>query len=134
MSLTNLPIPELAETYIRHSRTKDESLDLASMEVVDMCAFGPWDRLWEFVQYIANRDEDPGTELLALVAAGPLEDLLSKAGHEYIGPVRDLVLSNPRAARMLTGVWKSDIDPNIWDWVVNFCRAVPDPLDGTYAY
>lgn len=130
----NLSISDLAESYISYLQTNGETLQWAAAEIVDLCVLGPWDRLWELVQYVAVREADPGSEVLAAVAAGPLEDLLSNAGPDYIGRVEELARKNPRASRMLTGVWKSSIEPAVWDRIVTWCRAVPDPLDGVYGY
>ena len=130
----NYTIPELAESYISYLQTSDETLHWAALETVDLCVLGPWESVWEFVQYVANRETDPGTKVIGAVAAGPLEDLLSNAGTEYIDRVERLARRNPRASRMLTGVWKSNIEPAVWDRVVTWCRAVPDPLDSVYGY
>jgi hypothetical protein len=127
-------ITELASAYVEYLSTKDKTLQQASFDVIGLSLWGPWDRLWQLVQALALLPEEPSPMVLATIAAGPLEDLLDKAGPEYIAAVEDLALSTPRAARMLTGVWRSSIDPQVWDRVVAFCRTVPDPIDGTYGY
>ena len=133
-SHVNSSTSDLAESYISYLQTNDEALQWAAMEIVDLGILGPWDRLWELVQYVATREADPGTKVLASIAAGPLEDLLSNAGPDYIDRVEQLARKNPRASHMLTGVWKSNIEPAVWDRIVTWCRAVPNPLDGVYGY
>jgi hypothetical protein len=127
-------ISDLASAYVAYLQSKDEALQWSSFEVLDLCLEGPWDRLWQLVQALALLPDEPDPVVLATIAAGPLEDLLAKAGPEYISAVESLALTTPRAARMLTGVWRSSIAPDVWDRVVRFCRKVPNPLDGTYAY
>jgi hypothetical protein len=127
-------ITALAEAYAAYLATNDEALESALFEVMDLCMDGPWDKLWRLVQALATLPEEPAPTVLAAMAAGPLEDLLAKAGPEYIAVVEAFARSTPRAARMLTGVWQSSIQSDVWQRVVRFCRKVPDPIDGTYAY
>ena len=127
-------ISGLASAYVAYLCSKDAALQDAMFDVMDLCLKGPWDKLWQLVQALALLPDEANPEVLATLAAGPLEDLLDKAGPEYIAAVEDLALSTPRAARMLTGVWPSSIQPEVWDRVVAFCRTVPDPIDGTYRY
>ena len=125
----------LAAAYVEALCSKEKAaLQQASSEVLDLCMDGPWDQLWQLVQALALLPDESDPVVLATIAAGPLEDLLAKAGPEYIAAVEDLARSTPRAARMLTGVWPSSIEPAVWDRVVTFCRTVPNPLDGIYAY
>lgn len=125
---------ELATAYVAYLQTKDKALEQASFDVMDLSFGDSSDRLWQLVQAIALLPEEPDPIVLATIAAGPLEDLLNKAGPEYITAVEDFAQRTPRAARMLTGVWPSSIDPAVWKRVVAFCRKVPDPIDGTYAF
>lgn len=134
MQRTEPSISDLASTYVAYLQSKNEALQWSSFEVLDLCMDGPWDRLWQLVQAIVLLPGEPEPVVLATIAAGPLEDLLAKAGPDYISAVENLAQSSPTAARMLTGVWKSSIEPDVWNRVVKFCRTVPDPLDGTYAY
>jgi len=127
-------ISELASTYVAYLCTKDESLEQASFDVIDLSIEGPWESLWQLVQALALLPDEADPEVLATIAAGPLEDLLDKAGPEYIDAVEELARRNPRAARMLTGVWPSSIEPVVWQRVVAFCRKVPNPIDEPYAY
>lgn len=127
-------ISELASAYVAYLRTKDEALQQASFDVIHLCIEGPSDKLWQLVQAIPLLPDELDPLILATIAAGPLEDLLNKAGQEYIATVVDFAQRTPRAARMLTGVWPSSIEPEVWHRVVTFCRKVPDPLDGTYVY
>ena len=134
MPRSQAPIAELAESYLAHLTAKDASTEWASFEVGDLCLDGRWDRLWELIEYISTRAREPDPPVLAAVAAGPLEDLLSNAGPAFMDAIEDLVRRNQRAARMLTGVWRSSIQPDIWQRVVTICRKVADPLDGVYRY
>ena len=127
-------ITELASAYVAYLSSKDEALQHVSFEVMDLCMDGPWDKLWQLVQAIALLHDEPDPVVLATIAAGPLEDLLDKAGQDYIAAIEDFAERTPRAARMLTGVWPSSIESEVWNRVTAFCRKVPDPIDGIYYY
>ncbi len=127
-------IANLAKTYVAYLHSDDAALQWASDEVMDLSMEGPWERLWQLIQAIVALPDEPELEVLAYIAAGPLEDLLDKAGPDYISAVEELARSNARAARMLTGVWQSSMHPAVWQRVVTFCRNVPDPIDGVYRY
>lgn len=134
MQASEVPISELAAAFAAYVESRDESFEWASIEIIDLSISGPWDRLWELVQALALLPNEPTNLALATMAAGPLEDLLAHAGPDYISQVEQFCAAVPRAARMLTGVWRSSIEPDVWARVVSFCRNVPDPVDGVYRY
>ena len=51
---------------------------------------------------------------LCHIAAGPLEDLLSKHGAEYIDEVERRAEVDPKFARMLSGVWRLTMSDDVW--------------------
>jgi hypothetical protein len=59
--------------------------------------------------------QDPRQELgLGNLAAGPLEDLLSFHGNDFIERVETEAKTNPKFAWLLGGVWQHAIDDEIW--------------------
>jgi hypothetical protein len=54
---------------------------------------------------------------LALIGAGPLEDLLANHGEEVITWVEAEATSNPGFWRALRCVWRSSIANEIWEWL-----------------
>ena len=127
-------VNEIAVNYVAYLTTKDESLEWASFATSDFWLDERWDDLWQAIQIIALLPDDIDNISLATIAAGLVEDLLSKNGAPYIDRVLAFSAQTPRMAKMLTGVWPSSIEPAIWQRVVEFCRKVPDPIDGTYQY
>ena len=83
---------------------------------------------------ISRRETPIDVHCLAVIAAGPCEDLICKAGPLYIDRVIAEAKCNPRFGRILTGVWGRRADPAVWARVVQFCRAFSDPIDGKYAF
>jgi hypothetical protein len=50
----------------------------------------------------------------AVLAAGPLEDLLAYHGSEFIDRVETEARRNPRFRDLLGGVWRNTITDDIW--------------------
>jgi hypothetical protein len=60
-----------------------------------------WPVICEIIRRIAPADED----ILAYVAAGPLEDLLAHHGHKFIDRVEAEANADPHFRRAVSGVW-----------------------------
>src|ERR1700745_3001863 len=100
----NRTIPEIAAAYIEFCRTGNPELEWTSMATTDLWLEERWDNLWNLVESFATSPSDLNDETLAGLAAGPIEDLLSKRGPAYIDRVESLARENPRMAKLLTGV------------------------------
>jgi hypothetical protein len=133
MQPTSPTIDDIAAAYLAFLRTNDTDSEWASSAAIDLWLEARWEDLWQLVKTVALLPEAIDDQTLATFAAGPVEDLLAKAP-AYADQVLELAASTPRLARMLTGVWRNAIEPEIWDKVVTFCRTVPDPIDGTYPH
>lgn len=53
-------------------------------------------------------------ELLAHVAAGPLEDFLGKHGDQFIEAVHAIALREPLLRHALEFVWRGSMSTNVW--------------------
>ncbi|MEO1405306.1 MAG: DUF6869 domain-containing protein [Pseudomonadota bacterium] len=88
-----------------------------------------------------TRDASPQTQLsfigravekaetdhqLAIIAAGPLEDLLVNHGSEIIDAVVTKSHQSPKFRRMMTGVWKQDMPDSVWQKIETEQKACPD--------
>ena len=71
--------------------------------------------LWEFITRAFEKKMPERT--FAVLAAGPLEDLLSEFGHLYIDRVEELARKNPRFNELLGGVWRLSMTDNVWERV-----------------
>jgi hypothetical protein len=85
--------------------------DWACMEPVDDARDNP-ERAWQCIIYALNSPEC--AEHFGVLAAGPLEDLLSYHGPAFIDRVEALVHQNPKFASLLGGVWQSQMNDEIW--------------------
>lgn len=127
-------ISEIATAYVAYCQSNDEAFKWSSSAVIDIWLEKRWDDLWQLVWLIALLPQDIDDQTLATISAGPLEDLLGKAGPAYIDQVLALAKRTPRLSRMLTGVWRNAIEEPVWGKVVQFCRKSPNPIDGTYPF
>lgn len=69
--------------------------------------------LWKFVLATYQR-ADLAELTVAVLAAGPMEVILSKAGAEYIDRIEALACNDAKFNHLLGGVWKSNIPDIVW--------------------
>lgn len=129
--MTNL---EIAAAYLAYSKNEGKANWWAVEAVSDLKFEGRWDDLWEVILAMARSEDDIEVETLAVIAAGPVEDLICKAGPAFIDRILHEATFNHRLARLLTGVWPYGVEPAVRERVVTFCRAFPDPIDDVYGF
>lgn len=69
------------------------------------------DICWDAILAIAERK--PSEQVLGIVAAGPLEDLIEYHGPEFIDRIESEARANPVFRKMLSGVWESS-NEDVW--------------------
>ena len=84
----------------------------AVSEVMEWALEGDGDRLWQFILETYKRD--PPDEVIAVLAAGPLEDLLAKRGEDFIDRIEELARKDPNFNHVLGGVWRNRITGEVW--------------------
>ena len=87
----------------------------AISEVSDWELAGDGDRLWEFI--LAAYKRDLPDKVVAVLAAGPLEDLLAKRGEDFIDRIEELARKDPKFNWLLGGVWRNSMTDEIWQRV-----------------
>lgn len=83
----------------------------ACMEPVDDARDNP-ERAWQCILFAL--DSPQCSEHFAVLAAGPLEDLLSFHGVAFIDRVETLARRSPQFASLLGGVWQFQMTDEIW--------------------
>ena len=77
---------------------------------------------WEHILALISQARE---ESLGYVAAGPLEDLLSRHGLAIIDRVEETATSNPRFASCLTGVWGHiSFEPSVYARIQNIVHRL----------
>ena len=128
---------DIANAYLREAALTvngGRELGWATSFVMDLPLEQSWEHLWTILLAIVRREEEIDTDRLAYISAGPLEDLICKAGPEFIDRIEHEAKFNRQFGKLLTGVWLSHAEPEVRDRVLKFCRAFPDPIDGDYRY
>jgi hypothetical protein len=110
---------KLAEEWIAHwehrfgtgkfpRSTYMDDLDDAVHDNPDLA----WESIKIVVGQVTSRAHED--ELVEVLAAGPVEDLLRLHGPAVIDRVETEARRNPAFNNVLGGVWSSSIDPDVW--------------------
>ena len=91
-------------------------------KVSDLHLDGDHAKLWEFI--LAAYSKPMTGRVFAVLAAGPLEDLLADFGPSYIDRVEKLACQDPKFNELLGGVWKSSIHEEVWERVGRIRNSV----------
>ncbi len=85
--------------------------DLEGALLYDACYENP-EAAWIAILKILERDLT--TDQMALLAAGPLENLLAQHGAAFIDRVEEQAKNSSRFNHLLGGVWRQDMPAEIW--------------------
>lgn len=114
-----LPLPELlnewhrwAEWVSSEPRDEEKAHDLIGWNEFDWAVNDFPELAWRAILEAMNQSK---MEVhLGKLAAGPLEDLLSKHGSAFIDRVELMARSNSKFAWLLGGVWQHTMPESIW--------------------
>lgn len=102
----------LAQDAEEHSVQYEENY-WAIAYVLDWDSPADEERLWEFILKTHHRDKSD--EVVGMLAAGPLENLLSSAGAKYIDRIEQLAKDDEKFNYLLGGVWKLGCPDDVWE-------------------
>lgn len=113
-----LPIPELLEAWRLWAAAQQTGADTSELTgwmefnwAVEEAPEHAWSAILAAV-------DDPRMEAsLGVLAAGPLEDLLSIHGERFIERVEEKARANRRFAWLLGGVWQHTMTEDVWSRV-----------------
>ena len=103
---------------LRHTRKytdEYESLFSECMELETDFKEFPED-IWRFILTVLAKDTS--ANVIELLSAGELEDLLADHGEAFIDRIEAEAKSNPMFASLLGGVWRSSITEEVWNRVL----------------
>ncbi len=114
-----LPIPRLVEEWLRWASWQADPQnrgttndDLIGFDEFDWIAKKHPEHAWQGI--LATLADDRSKPFLPILAAGPLEDLLSYHGPAFIERVEKEASQNPDFAWLLGGVWQFEMTDEIW--------------------
>jgi len=116
---TPLPLPQLLDEWHRwadwvSTEPRDETMasERIGWHEFDWAVQDYPELAWEAI--VAAIDQPRMEAHLGLLAAGPLEDLLSKHGAAFIDRVEALARANAKFAWVLGGVWQHTMPEPLW--------------------
>jgi hypothetical protein len=111
---------ELIHAYIKDPKGRGHiSTAWASPEMHDLVLEDP-ERAWRIIVGLSAQKLNP--EVAAVIAAGPLENMLGLYGAEIIDRVEQLAKSSLEFNQLLSLVWQSEIDDVLWKRILAVCK------------
>ena len=117
----------LKEKWIEYTKTEDESL-FDAWETLNTLVSEQPQEAWEVILEIL--EETNSDNIIANLAAGPLENLLSEHGETFIAEVELKARQNPKFTKLILGVWEGGMSKDIWSRV----RALHEKYANTVKY
>lgn len=122
-------LDNLVQAWIKGNQSEDRSPEYernfwASERIFEMVDNDP-EEAWITIDAIRHATND--NKLLALLAAGHLEDLLATHGEKFIDRFENLAKTDEDFRRLLGGVWRHDMPDKLWSRV----KAIALPPKGT---
>ena len=81
--------------------------------------------IWRFILKVIERR--PSEWALGMLAAGPVEDLISTCGCDFIDRIEAEAHRNPLFRETLLGVWQNSTPPDLWARVERARGTLPAP-------
>lgn len=117
MSIDKKDHEKIADAWVKYTLLEYESPFIANYEwasdaVADIIADDPQQGL-TLIKTLLERAEND--HLIANLAAGPLETLLSRHGSSIIDEIETESLKNKKFNYLLGGVWKGGMSDEVWE-------------------
>ena len=119
---------DLVEAYLRWPDTRADTDFWAHEQISELVFRQDGPTLWQTTLRLIEAVPRDRPDLLAVVASGPLEDLLGFAGDAYIDKVEELAVHDGWLARAVSGVWKNQLGDEVWHRVQQIAGRVAEPL------
>ena len=113
-------VESIVEAWLTFQRTPETAPEWRerredALKFSEICANEP-ESAWEAIITITQRETDD--DILGVLAAWPLEDLLSLHGEDFIERVETEAQRDPRFRRVLEGVWQDRMSDDVWKRVL----------------
>lgn len=116
MDVEETSIDRIVDAWIKMHEAEEESEEYfnnfwAVEKVDDFIQYDPGSS-WEVILSVLEKNVSP--RALGVLAAGPLEDLLSEHGEGFIDRVELEARKNETFKNLLGGVWQNDMSDEVW--------------------
>jgi hypothetical protein len=100
---------KLISDYLAHAKTTTrdgtDAEHFDAHEQLDELVTDEPERAWPVICEIIRRISPEDEDILAYVAAGPLEDVLARHPHTFIDRIEELARKDAHFRRAVSGVW-----------------------------
>ena len=121
---------ELAAAYAEYSRTLSPDLFWAFESATMLAIEERWDELWDMTLLAIDSTPYEDAETLAIIAAGPLEDVIRYAAPQFEERIAQRIPADAKFRRALTGAWARQERAAFWQRIAPLLSKFPtDPLD-----
>ena len=126
-SMNDTELNKIADAWIAGEEGENDSPAReanwwAIERVMDWSIEGEDELLWQFILIVYNRNISE--KVAALLAAGPLEDLLAYHGPKFIDQVEELARKDDKFNWLLGGVWRNDMTDEVWQRVQDIRKQI----------
>jgi len=122
-----MQLEKLASEWIDAQRIDKDDQRLANTPAIDAVielGIDDPETLWLLMLEILSRKEIDD-DVITVLGAGPLEDLIAENGEEFIGRIKTELGSNTKLASAMTFVWVSeDVRPSVKEYTDLGCQFV----------
>lgn len=120
-------LAKIADAWIAGEEAESETPEheenwWAIEQVMDWSLKRETEWLWQFILIIYQREVSE--KILAVLAAGPLEDLLVYDGTNFIDRVERLAKEDKKFNWLLGGVWRRSMKDEVWKRVQSARKEV----------
>jgi len=114
--MTEAELTDFAESWIAFTKAPENSAEYNSLfwvfdRACDLSNEEP-EEIWRLILKVLSLNSS--NEILAVLSAGPLEDLLAKHGDAMIERVEKEAKLNPLFSKLLGGVWQNSMTNEVW--------------------
>ena len=121
---------QICDGFLSYARTQSMEHFWAFEAVTELAFQQEWDELWEITLRLIELAPFEETELLAVIAAGPLEHLVRYAAPQMEERIVERITIDPKFRRVLTGVWARQERKDFWDRITPLLYEYPtQPID-----
>lgn len=125
--MNDIELSRVVDAWIKYEEAEDGSPEReenwwAVEQTMDWWLEGDPESLWQFVLIAYKREMS--NKARAILAAGPIEDLLAHFGPAYIDRVEQLAREDSQFNWLLGGVWRNSMTDDVWQRVQHIRKEV----------
>ena len=122
---------EAARAFVAYAKGRSPDDFWAFEGIVTLNFEQRYDELWQFVLLALELTSFDDTQVLAVIAAGPLEDIVRYSAPDFEERIVARIKADPKFRRAMTGVWCREERKDFWDRITPLLYEYPtESIDG----